>query len=86
MEKANFKITRKMYVTAMRKVLFIAAMCVATAMNGQTARPKQVQRVRPVEFEMHIGAGTAFDGMPGGDRLMSPALGVGYATTSRNSP
>lgn len=71
----------------MRKLLMIAALCVAAMMNAQTTTTaKRMNKVRPIEFEMHAGVATALDRMPCGNSSSGPALGIELRYNIKNSP
>lgn len=66
----------------MKKSLFMAAMAVF-ALSPLRA---QTNSVRPIEFEMHVGATTPIGGMHDTDKKVGPALGVEMRYNFKNSP
>lgn len=77
----------------MRIPFLIAALCVALVINAQTVTTeeqtqiaKSTQRVRPIEFEMRVGAAVPLDGIPYGNKSNGPVLGLELRYNFKNSP
>lgn len=65
---------------------FVAVLLAAAANAQTTANIKSVQGVRPIEFEMHVGATRPLGSIYGSKKNFGPALGMELRYNFRDSP